>query len=66
MVSNFHLPPTGFGPGSQPLGEEGEALEYLPMPQDMRAYSPHLPEVEVDDHLEIHGGCCRRAMASRQ
>ncbi len=51
MVSNFHLPPTGFGPGSQPLGEEGEALEYLPMPQDMRAYSPHLPEVEVDDHL---------------
>ena len=45
MVSNFHLPPTGFGPGSQPLGEEGAALEYLPMPQDMRAYSPHLPEV---------------------
>ncbi|WP_422000647.1 hydrogenase expression/formation protein [Roseovarius mucosus] len=51
MVSNFHLPPTGFGPGSQPLGEEGAALEYLPMPQDMRAYSPHLPEVEVDDRL---------------
>lgn len=51
MVSNFHLPPTGFGPGSQPLGEEGAALEYLPMPQDMRAYSPHVPEVEVDAHL---------------
>jgi hydrogenase-1 operon protein HyaF len=51
MVSNFHLPPTGFGPGSQPPGEEGEALEYLPMPQDMRAYSPHLPEVEVDETL---------------
>ena len=51
MVSNFHLPPTGFGPGSQPLGEEGAALEYLPMPQDMRAYSPHLPEVEVDERL---------------
>jgi hydrogenase-1 operon protein HyaF len=51
MVSNFHLPPTGFGPGSQPLGEEGAALEYLPMPQDMRAYSPHVPEVEVDARL---------------
>lgn len=51
MVSNFHLPPTGFGPGSQHLDEGGAALEYLPMPQDMRAYSPHLPEVEVDERL---------------
>lgn len=44
MVSNFHLPPMGFGPGSQPT-EDGDAFEYLPMPSGMRTYSPHLPEV---------------------
>lgn len=67
MVSNFHLPPTGFGPGSQPLREEGAALEYLPMPQDMRAYSPHLPEVEVDERLtpalDLLGEIARAATA---
>ncbi|MDF1803407.1 hydrogenase expression/formation protein [Thalassovita sp.] len=47
MVSNFHMPPTGYGPGSQPLDEDDKALEYLPMPQDMRAYSTHIPEVEA-------------------
>lgn len=52
MVSNFHLPPMGFGPGSQPPDEDGVELEYLPMPQDMRAYSPHVPDVENPDRYE--------------
>lgn len=43
MVQNFHLPPTGFGPGSQP---DEETLEYMPLPQDMRTYAPHIPETE--------------------
>jgi len=43
-MSDFMLPPMGFGPGSQPA-PDGE-LEYMPMPQDMRTYEPHLPEVE--------------------
>lgn len=43
MVSNFHLPPVGFGPGSQP--EEGETLEYMQMPDGMRTYSAHTPDV---------------------
>ncbi|TDE40281.1 hydrogenase expression/formation protein [Antarcticimicrobium sediminis] len=51
MVNNFQLPPVGFGPGSQPPEEDGAELEFLPMPQDMRTYTTHLPEVEVDDHL---------------
>ncbi|WP_417249142.1 hydrogenase expression/formation protein [Celeribacter sp.] len=49
MVSNFHLPPMGYGPGSQPPEEDGAELEYLPMPQDMRAYSPHVPDVDNPD-----------------
>ncbi|WP_417808987.1 hydrogenase expression/formation protein [Thioclava sp.] len=52
MVNNFQLPPVGFGPGSQPPEEDGAELEFLPMPQDMRTYTAHLPEVEVDDHLK--------------
>ena len=42
MVSPFSMPPTGFGPGSQPdpLGE----LQYMPMPSGMRTYSPHIPD----------------------
>lgn len=43
MVSNFHMPPVGFGPGSQP--EEEEGLEYMHLPEGMRTYSAHLPEV---------------------
>jgi hydrogenase-1 operon protein HyaF len=38
----------GYGPGSQPPEEDGKALEYMPMPQDMRSYSLHVPEVEGD------------------
>ena len=50
MVSNFHMPPTGYGPGSQPEGE-GKELEYMPMPQDMRSYSAHVPDVEASEQL---------------
>lgn len=44
MVSPFTLPPTGFGPGSQP-DPSGE-LQYMPMPSGMRTYAPHIPEAE--------------------
>jgi hydrogenase-1 operon protein HyaF len=47
MTNPFVMPPTGFGPGSQPLDQEDEALEYMPLPQDMRTYSPRIPEVEA-------------------
>ncbi|MCR9107372.1 hydrogenase expression/formation protein [Marivita sp. XM-24bin2] len=46
MTNPFMLPPTGFGPGSQPLDQQDEALEYMPLPQDMRTYSPRIPEIE--------------------
>ncbi|MBS8228770.1 hydrogenase expression/formation protein [Vannielia litorea] len=45
MVGNFVLPPTGYGPGSQPDEGDGE-LEYMQMPQDMRTFSPRIPDVE--------------------
>lgn len=51
MVSNFNMPPTGYGPGSQPPEEDGKELEFMPMPQDMRAYSPHIPDVEATEVL---------------
>ncbi|KQB13965.1 hydrogenase expression/formation protein [Rhodobacter capsulatus] len=44
MVSNFHLPPVGFGPGSQ--SDEDEELGYMQLPSGMRTYAAHLPEVE--------------------
>ncbi|WP_425052419.1 hydrogenase expression/formation protein [Psychromarinibacter sp. S121] len=44
MVQNFHMPPMGFGPGSQP--EEEETLEYMSLPQDMRTFSAPFPEVD--------------------
>ncbi|KFI26160.1 hydrogenase expression/formation protein [Paenirhodobacter enshiensis] len=44
MASNFHLPPVGFGPGSQPDEEEG--LDYMHLPSGMRTYETHLPEVD--------------------
>ncbi len=49
MTSPFMMPPTGFGPGSQPLDTNDEKLEYMPLPQDMRTYSPRLPEVDTLD-----------------
>ncbi len=47
-MDNFIMPPTGFGPGSQPLDDQDEKLDYMPLPQDMRTYAPHLPDVEVE------------------
>jgi hydrogenase-1 operon protein HyaF len=44
MVSPFTLPPSGFGPGSQP-DPDGE-LQYMAMPSGMRTYSPHIPTAE--------------------
>lgn len=44
MVSNFYMPPMGFGPGSQP--EEDEELGYMQLPSGMRTYESHLPAVE--------------------
>jgi len=44
MVSPFSMPPTGFGPGSQP-DPTGE-LQYMPMPSGMRTYAPHIPDVD--------------------
>ncbi|MDF0595056.1 hydrogenase expression/formation protein [Psychromarinibacter halotolerans] len=46
MTNPFMMPPTGFGPGSQPLDQQDEALEYMPMPQDMRTYAPRIPDIE--------------------
>ncbi|MCA0869535.1 hydrogenase expression/formation protein [Seohaeicola saemankumensis] len=64
MVSNFHLPPTGYGPGSQP-SDEGAELEYMQLPQDMRAYTAHIPEVEFNPALtaamEVMGQIARAA-----
>ncbi len=45
MVTSFTLPPVGFGPGSQPPDGDDE-LSYMSMPQDMRTFSPRIPEVE--------------------
>ncbi|MDJ0823793.1 MAG: hydrogenase expression/formation protein [Paracoccaceae bacterium] len=47
MTNPFMMPPTGFGPGSQPLDQQDETLEYMPLPQDMRTYAPRIPEVEA-------------------
>lgn len=43
-MANFHLPPQGFGPGSQGTGEE---LDFMPLPSGMRTYAPHVPEVDA-------------------
>ncbi|KGM48044.1 hydrogenase expression/formation protein [Pseudooceanicola atlanticus] len=45
-MQNFHMPPTGYGPGSQ-TEEGGEELEYMSMPQDMRTYSARLPDIDA-------------------
>lgn len=49
MVSNFQMPPTGFGPGSQPV-EDGE-LDYMELPQNMRSYAMHVPDAPEDASL---------------
>ena len=63
-MQNFHMPPTGYGPGSQ-LNDEEEKLEYMSLPQDMRTYSPSLPYIDdapqaaLDLLLEIASACDR-------
>lgn len=67
-MAEFVLPPIGFGPGSQPLGED-ETLEYMQMPQDMRTFTPSTPEVEEPTQVaagmalltEIAAACTRVA-----
>ncbi|AWD21082.1 hydrogenase expression/formation protein [Fuscovulum blasticum] len=44
MASPFMLPPTGFGPGSQP--DPAGELQYMPLPSGMRTYAPHIPEAD--------------------
>ncbi len=53
MTNPFMMPPTGFGPGSQPLDQGDDALEYMPLPQDMRTYSPSIPEVEEFGDVDL-------------
>ena len=43
-MQGFQFPPSGFGPGSQP--DEGEKLEWMPMPSGMATYEPRIPEIE--------------------
>lgn len=50
-MDNFQLPPIGFGAGSQPPEEDGKELEYMQLPQDMRTYSAHVPDVAADPKL---------------
>ena len=59
--SIFTLPPTGFGPGSQPL-QADDQLDYISMPQGMRTYSQHTPE--IDDLARVpQGAALMRAVA---
>ncbi|MDX8355476.1 hydrogenase expression/formation protein [Cognatiyoonia sp. IB215182] len=51
MIRDVQIPPTGFGPGSQPSETEGSELEYMSLPQDMRTYTPSIPMVEADPAL---------------
>jgi len=62
MSGDFRLPPTGFGPGSQ---SEGESLEYLNMPQDMRTYAPHIPETKADANADAVALLAEVAAAAR-
>lgn len=58
MTSNLigmTRPPVGYGPGSQPADiEDGEGLNYLPMPKDMQVYAPHVPDI-ADPHSVQNG-----------
>ena len=51
MIRDFQIPPTGFGPGSQPAPEDGAELEYMELPSDMRTYAPRIPMVEANEAL---------------
>lgn len=51
MLSNFQMPPSGFGPGSQPTEDDGMELDYLAMPSGMQTFAAHLPEIEDTEAL---------------
>ncbi|MCV6596191.1 MAG: hydrogenase expression/formation protein [Mangrovicoccus sp.] len=53
MSNPFMMPPTGFGPGSQPLDQQEDALDYMALPQDMRTYSPRIPETDGLEDRDI-------------
>ena len=44
-MTSFHLPPTGFGPGSQPSEDDAE-LAFLALPSGMRTYESHIPDID--------------------
>jgi hydrogenase-1 operon protein HyaF len=48
------VPPSGFGPGSQPGEEDGGDLDYLAMPSGMRIFEPHVPYLEKPEEA---AGC---------
>lgn len=52
MAANFMIPPTGFGPGSQPGDEDGAGLDYLAMPSGMRMFEAHVPYLEGGGEAE--------------
>lgn len=62
MVQNFHMPPMGYGPGSQPEPDSG--LEYMPMPQDMRTFAAHMPEIDDSAALSPALGLLREVAAA--
>ncbi len=51
MVGNFAIPPSGFGPGSQPVEDDGGDLKYMPMPQDMRVFEARIPDIDPNASL---------------
>lgn len=51
MANNFHVPPVGFGPGSQPVADDSE-LAYLPLPSGMRTYSTHLVDLGAAEQAD--------------
>jgi len=53
MTTPFMMPPSGFGPGSQPIAQSGQELEYMPLPQDMRTYTPRIPEIEAHSGADL-------------
>lgn len=72
MTTPFTMPPTGFGPGSQPMETGDEKLEYMPLPQDMRVYSPSLPMIELEGSAakpaldllaQVAAACARSAVS---
>lgn len=60
MSTNFTLPPIGFGPGSQPSPEDGQELDYMPMPSGMRVFEPRLPDVDDPEKIQAARALMRR------